>query len=166
MADESQDPDFLPPRKDRRIREHIHDTYKSRSKLPEPTMCPECGAVYHEGRWRWASRPAHPHEQLCPACHRIRDRYPAGSVSVSGPFFEQHREEILHAARNEEAKAKAEHPLERIMEIEHVGAGVLITTTDPHLARGIGEALYHAYDGELSFHYVEESDLLRVSWTR
>ncbi len=32
-------------RSDRLIKEQVHDPYMSRAKLPEPTVCPECGAV-------------------------------------------------------------------------------------------------------------------------
>jgi hypothetical protein len=32
---------------------HRHDPYKARHKLPEPAACPECGAVFHEGRGQW-----------------------------------------------------------------------------------------------------------------
>ena len=66
-------------RKDRLIHERVHDPYKSSSKFPEPTVCPVCGAIYQEGRWRWIN-----HTQMvlivttCQACRRIRDRYPAG----------------------------------------------------------------------------------------
>ena len=154
------------PRKDRLIREHVHDSYKLRRKLPEPTLCPECGAVYQGGRWQWAARPSEAHEHMCPACHRIHDRYPAGSVSLSGPFVEEHRQELTNVARNEEAKAKTAHPLKRIMSIEDGEGTILITTTDPHLARGIGEAMHRAYQGDLDFHYVEETNLVRVTWRR
>jgi hypothetical protein len=103
---------------------------------------------------------------MCPACHRIHDEFPAGYVTVGGSFFKEHHEELLRLARNEEAKAKAEHPLERIMKIEDEDDSILITTTDIHLARGIGEALHHAYQGELEYHYNERENLLRVVWQR
>ncbi len=166
MAEQSQDPDFLPPRKDRLIQEHVHDAYQTRSKLPDPTVCPRCGVVYHEGRWQWLRRPSEAHEHLCPACHRIEDRYPAGSVTLTGGFLEIHKQEILNLARNQEALEKGEHALARIIEIIDGDEGVQITTTDPHLARRIGEAVRHAYAGELDFHYADETNLLRVSWTR
>jgi NMD protein affecting ribosome stability and mRNA decay len=157
---------FQPVRRDRLVQDTRHDAYKAKGKMAEPTVCPGCGAVFHEGRWQWLAKPAQAHEEMCPACHRIHDQFPAGYVSVSGPFFSEHREELLHLATNEEARAKAEHPLKRIMKIEEQDDGVQITTTDIHLARGIGEALHHAYQGELEYHYNEQENLLRVVWER
>ena len=61
-------------RGDRLIREHLHAPYKTRLKLTEPTVCPQCGAVYHEGRWHWAERPDQAQEALCQACHRSNER--------------------------------------------------------------------------------------------
>ena len=153
-------------RRDRLVEESRHDAYKAKHKLHEPTVCAQCGAVFHDGRWQWLSKPAQAHEEMCPACHRIHDDFPAGYVSVGGSFFKDHREELLHLARNEEARAKAEHPLKRIMKIEDQDDGIQITTTDIHLARGIGEALHHAYQGELEYHYNAQENLLRVVWER
>mgnify|MGYP001110132746 CR=1 FL=1 len=157
---------FEPVRRDRLVQETRHDAYKAKHKLPEPTVGPQCGAVFHAGRWQWLARPAQAHEEMCPACHRMHDHYPAGFVTVGGAYFKDHREELLHLMRNEEARAKAEHPLKRIMAIADEADGVLVTTTDIHLARGIGEALHHAHQGELEYHYNEQENLLRVVWQR
>lgn len=153
-----------PLRHEHVLHEREHDSYKSRGKLPEPTVCPECRAVFHEGRWQWAVEPAHAHLEMCPACHRIHDKFPAGFVTLEGDFFQQHRAELRQLIENVGKRAKTEHPLERIMDIEDEGHAVLVTTTDIHLARGIGEALHHAYHGELEFHYNDEENLLRVHW--
>lgn len=153
-------------RRDRLLRELVHDPYKSKRKLPEPTVCSDCFAVYHEGRWQWRERPPDAHEGLCPACDRTRDKYPAGKVTITGPFSREHRQEILNLARNQEEKAKTEHPLERILAIEEDGDSIVITTTDIHLPRAIGDALQSAYEGELNYRYVEEEYYLDVSWTR
>ena len=72
-------------RGDRLIKERIHDPYLSREKLPEPTVCPECRAVFTEGRWQWQSSVAEDaNETLCPACRRIREKVPAGILTLSG----------------------------------------------------------------------------------
>jgi NMD protein affecting ribosome stability and mRNA decay len=146
--------------------ELVHDSYKAKQKLHEPTRCPDCGAVYQGGRWQWAAAAAGAHEERCPACHRIHDHFPAGYVTLAGQFLAAHREELLHLARHREAQEKAEHPLERIMAIEDVEGGVLITTTDTHLARNIGEAVHAAYKGLLEYHYNKGENLLRVHWSR
>ncbi len=65
-----------------------------------------------------------------------------------------------------EKHERTEHPLKRIVEIEEKNGATLITTTDIHLARGIGEAIHNAYQGELEFHYNPDEYLLRVSWAR
>lgn len=157
---------FHPVRRDHLFQESRDDPYLSKRKLPEPTLCPQCGAVYQQARWQWLARPAQTHEEMCPACHRIHDKLPAGFVTVRGSFFREHREELLRQVRHQESHAKAEHPLKRIMGIEEQDDGVLITTTDVHLARGIGEALHHAYQGELEYRYNEQENLLRVTWER
>ncbi len=155
-----------PKRQDRLIRERVHDPYQTRSKLPEPTLCPQCGAVFHEGRWTWARPPKEAHEHLCPACRRSNEKYPAGTLTISGNFVKEHKDEIIGLVRNQEELEKGEHPMHRIMAIEEQEDGLVVPTTDIHLPRRVGEALHRAYEGELDFHYDEESYLIRVKWRR
>ena len=148
------------------LQEMVHDPYKEGKKHPEPASCPLCGAVYHRGRWAWAEAKPEAHAVICPACRRIREGAPAGFVRLSGEFLHAHQEEILARVRSCERSEKTEHPLQRIMAIQAEQDGLLITTTDPHLARRIGEAVNDAYRGELAYHYNKEENLLRVSWVR
>ena len=157
---------FHSVRRDRLPLETVMDSYKARGKLAEPTVCPDCGAVFRAGRWQWLDKPKDAHQEICPACHRVRDHFPAGYVTLSGEFFAKHEQEILQLMCHREAQEKAEHPLQRIMAIEKTKHGTLVTTTDIHLARDIGEALHHAYRGELEFQYNSDQNLLRVSWAR
>ncbi len=157
---------FRPIRSDRLFQETVHDAYKTKGKLPEPTVCPDCGAVYKDGRWQWLEKPKQAHATRCPACHRQHDNFPAGYLTLSGDFLNAHEDEILNLVHHQEAREKAEHPLKRVMNIEKTPTGFLITTTDIHLARGIGEALHHAYQGALEFHYNQQEFLLRVNWQR
>lgn len=157
---------WRPLRREELRDELVHDSYKSKRKLAEPTRCPECGAIYDSGRWQWGIAAAGAHETRCPACHRIHDKFAAGYVSLNGEFLVAHRDEVLQLVRHHEAREKAEHPLQRIMDIKDVDDGVLVTTTDIHLARDIGEAVHAAYKGDLQYHYNKGENLLRVRWTR
>ena len=92
---ETQCLNHMPGRMDRMVHERVHDPYKTKSKLPEPTVCPICSAVFKEGRWHWDdSWPIDAHKQTCQACHRTQDGYPAGVVTVSGVFALSHRREV------------------------------------------------------------------------
>lgn len=155
-----------PQRQDRLIRERIHDPYMTRLKLTDPAVCPQCGAVYEGDRWHWGRRPANADEQLCPACRRINDEYPAGEVVLGGGWLAEHKEEILNLARRQEELEKSEHALHRIMAIRDDDGQVVITTTDIHLPRRIGEALHRAYKGSFDFKYDEEGYFIRVRWER
>lgn len=159
-------PGFHPIRHDRLLQEKAYDAYQTRGELPEPTVCSQCHAVFHEGHWRWREIPKKAHREPCPACHRASDRYPAGFVRLQGPFFQAHRAEIMSLILHEEQRERLAHPLKRIMEVEEQRDAVVITTTDIHLARTFGEAVHHAYQGELEFHYNPEEALLRVHWSR
>ena len=153
-------------RHEKRIAEREHDSYKNRRHLPDPTVCPECSATYHGGRWTWAAAPADAARSMCPACQRIRDRYPAGIITLRGAFLGKHRDEILAIARNVEEREKSEHPINRIMAIDEQPEATVVTTTDTHLARAIGSAIHAAYKGDIDYTYGDEQSLLRVNWAR
>jgi hypothetical protein len=153
-------------RKDRQIEETVHDPYRERYKPEGPAFCPQCSAVFHDGRWQWGEKHNDAIAHLCPACRRINDAYPAGYVTLSGAFAAEHAKEILGLVTNEEARAKAEHPLERIMETRAEDAKTVITTTGTHLARRIGEALQHAWKGDLEIKHSQDEHLVRVWWER
>lgn len=148
------------------FQEREHDAYKAKGKLSEPTVCPQCGAIFRQGRWQWGRALEGAHLSICPACLRIHDHYPAGFLTLKGEYFIAHRDEIVRLVNHIEKREKVEHPLKRIMDMKEIDDETLVTTTDIHLARGIGEALHHAYQGDLQFHYNDEQNLLRVKWTR
>ena len=43
-------------KKDRSVRARKHDPYKTKGKPRESSVCRECKAVYHKGRWTWGDR--------------------------------------------------------------------------------------------------------------
>jgi len=158
-----------PGRSGRRIdgraqQDHILDPYQAQHKLKEPTLCPQCGAFYHRGRWQWGKPPAEAHKEPCPACRRIADALPTGIVTLHGAFARQHKDEITGLARHEEAAEKTEHPLNRIIAITETPEGLAISTTDIHLPRRLGEAVKRAFHGELAMHFDDSGYFARVDW--
>ena len=153
-------------RRDRTVQEYQHDTYKLRGKLKEPTVCSKCEALFHKGRWTWGLAPANAAKLVCPACLRIRDKYPKGLVTIKGGVKDEQHEQIIGLVKNTEELEKNEHPLSRLMSIDTKPEGLVISTTDTHLPRRIGEALKHAYHGNLELHYDKAEDFVRVTWTR
>jgi NMD protein affecting ribosome stability and mRNA decay len=142
------------------------DPYRASARPPEPTVCPECKAVFAEGRWAWDPPPEEAFRQLCPACQRIHDKFPAGYVTIKGEFFKAHRDEIVTMIQKHEKKEKSQKPLLRIIDIDEKRDGVEITTTDSLLARGIAEALQSAYKGDLKLRYSRDENLLRAVWRK
>ena len=144
----------------------IIDPYKRVQKLPEPSFCPQCGAVYHAGRWQWGQHPDGAHEVLCQACHRINDKYPAGVLTLTGTSVAANGEELTRIARHQEASEKQDHPLNRIIGIEQSADRLVISTTDIHLPVRIGKAIRRAFRGKLDRHFDEAGYFVRVTWHR
>ena len=96
----------------------------------------------------------------------VRGNFPAGQLALTGQFVTQHLDDILRIVRHQEGFEKAEHPLNRIMNIEDTMGAIVVTTTEIHLLRRIGEALKRAFDGELKSNYDKDGYFLRATWHR
>ncbi len=143
-----------------------HDPYEQGGKYREPTQCSGCGAVWHRGRWQWGAAPTGAAAAMCPACRRIRDKLPAGTVVLEGDFVTAHRDELVHLVRNLAEREGREHPLHRLMQVAATPERVVIETTDIHLPQRIGEAVQSAYDGDLDVRYGDNEYSARVVWRR
>ena len=142
------------------------DPYYQTEKPPEPTKCPKCHSVFMGGRWTWNDAPKDSRQEICPACRRIEDRFPAGYLLIKGEFFSEHRDDIINLITAREKHQKAERPLQRIMGMDETREGFEVTTTDSQLARGIAEALHDAYKGDLRVRYSRDENLVRAVWKR
>jgi NMD protein affecting ribosome stability and mRNA decay len=143
------------------------DPYLAKRKVSGSAVCPDCRAIHLNGRWTWSDAPENAVEHVCPACQRVRDKVPAAYLSLrAGDFLREHAEEVTHLIHNFEKHERDEHPLKRTMDFEKRSDEWLLTFTDAHLARGIAEALRHAYQGEVNLQYTPDDVMLRATWTR
>ena len=148
------------------LKPHRTDSYRETKKVADPARCTRCGAAYLEGRWTWHQAPEGAAMLTCPACRRIEQHQPAGYVTLKGPFFAAHRKEVLELVSGREARERAEHPLQRIIGVEDVDGGVMVTTTDAHLARGLAVAVQEAFKGDLDLDFGPDENLARAVWQR
>ena len=152
--------------RDRIFDDKRHDPYQAKKKYKEPTVCSDCHAVFHDGRWQWSGAPQGAHEARCPACRRVKDKLPAGRMTLAGPFFSAHRDELLALVHHVAAREREQHPMHRIMQVDESSEQVDVTTTDIHLPQRIAEALKHAYDGKFEILYGHDEYVVRVTWQR
>lgn len=139
-------------------------SYRRIGSLPDPSVCPDCEATWCGGRWTWRDGPADAPRIRCSACTRIREGHPAGYVRLQGPFQKSHRDELDALIHDVERAERGEHPVNRIMQIREEEGDLVITTTEPHLARSIGSAIESTYQGELCIDY--EDGALQIRWAR
>jgi hypothetical protein len=141
------------------------DPYRATQKMREPTVCGDCGAVFHHGRWQWDGAPEGAQRARCEACQRIHDRFPAGILTLTGTFSPAQTAEIEAVVHHQEKCEMADHPLNRVISIEHSGGDtIVIATTDLHLPHRIARALKKALGGRLDEHYEKNGDTVRMAW--
>ena len=150
--------------RDRIFDDKRHDPYQEKEKYKEPTVCSDCHAVFHDGRWKWAGAPQGAHKVRCPACRRTQDKLPAGFVTLAGTFSNAHRDELLALIHHVAAREREQHPMHRIMQIDEGSDRIVVTTTDIHSPQRIAEALKHAYHGDFEIHYGHDEYMVRVNW--
>lgn len=139
----------------------------------ESSICTSCHAVYHRKRW---STDLDQYQQLeshsqtrrvtCPACQKIASNYPVGIVTLRGSYLWEHEAEIQQILKNEEDKAFAKNPQQRIIRKTKDESGLTIETTEEKLAEHLGRVLHRAHRGELKISWAANPDICRVSWER
>jgi len=153
-------------RRDRLIKEQRHDAYQKELKLPDPTLCTECGVLFSDGRWVWKGTEEKVHTIVCPACRRISDHNPAGMVTIQGGFFAGRMDEVENLIYNTEKAETLQHPMERLIQVVRDADGARVTTTGVHIARRIGDAVSRAFGGDYAISYLDDEKRVRISLER
>lgn len=126
-----------------------------------PTECARCGAVYYDGRWRWGVAPGHVREGLCPACERIAQHLPAAWIVLTAGFSE-HQDNALRLIEEGAERARALHPLRRLIGRAMGADGLELSFTDMRLARELADIVQHAFHAQLTYYYDAEARQLRI----
>jgi hypothetical protein len=115
-------------------------------------------------RWTLRAPPlAQTRSGRCPACQRIADHAPAGTLRIPATFLAQ-RDEVLNLIRNVEEQERAEHPLERVMGVDEQGGRMTVTTTGIHIARQIANKLARRFHRKAHVRYADEESRIDVDW--
>lgn len=134
-----------------------------RAKPADALVC-SCGLYQHRGIWYVGHPPLGTlRAGTCPACERVQSGTVAGRVRIP-PRLVGSLEELVGLVRNCERVERADHPLERLIEIRKDLAGLLVTTTGPHLARRIAGRLGRLFHETPRFHFGAGKGELRVDW--
>ena len=98
----------------------------------------------------------------------MKDRFapPAGHVVLQGPYFAENRERVMATVYAHEARLRASEPSCRVLGTSDQGVGVVITCSDPSLARAIALALQAAFKGDLDLVFGPDETFVHATWTR
>jgi len=137
-------------------------------------ICPECGAIY-DGH-RWVTEPSKEllrklakskkEKALCPGCVRIEKQQVEGVVTLKGAFMDSHLDEVENLVNRVAKNGWHQNVSARIFEIKLEGGGLVIETTDEHLAERIGKEVEKAFKGDLKIKWQKKDRFVRVSWHR
>ena len=151
------------------------DPYLAKGGPHEMAICKKCHAIYHKKRWFFDKAVYEENinkkitqKVLCPACQKIKDKFPGGIIILKGEFLKnkEERDEVLGLVKNEEELAKSINPLARIIEIRKKASEINITTTNEKLAQRLGRAIYKAHKGKVKYNWSHDVKLLRVDWEK
>ena len=149
------------------------DPYIPEGGLKEPALCVNCRAIYQNKRWALDPKTFDALEAsgeanwvTCPGCQKAAEGYAEGVVTLRGNYLWEHEDEIFNILKNEEAKAMAKNPLERIISMSRENDDLIIETTEEKLAEHLGRALHKAHQGELKVTWGQDHDICRVTWER
>ena len=144
------------------------DTYLPKLTPKGVIQCTGCGIFYHRRHWQLEAPTGfnysvHPHPIYCPACRKIKQRYPSGELSLRGVETAE-RQEIVRILRNEEEQARTKNPLEMIMGLQETDGHWKVETTTEKLAQRLGRSIKKARGGKLAYKWGHNNKFVRVMW--
>lgn len=149
------------------------DPFMPQERLKEPSLCTSCKTVYRQQHWtldpaayRRLETDPNTNWINCPACQKVAAGYPQGILTLSGSYLWKHEEEIQQILKNEEHKALAKNPFERVIRSLREEDKLVIETTEKKLAEHLGRVLHKSHQGKLNLYWTSDPDTCRVKWER
>jgi hypothetical protein len=146
------------------------DSYLPRLSPAGVIQCSGCVAFYYRRRWT-LKPPAEVRSStdnkrtVCPACKKIKEKYPAGELHLLGLDGEE-RGAVVSILRNKEKRARQKNPLERIMHLQATNGDWWVETTTEKLAQRLGRSIKKARGGKIDYKWGHNNKFVRVIWDK
>jgi NMD protein affecting ribosome stability and mRNA decay len=140
-----------------------------RGRLPEPSACERCGAVFSRRVWH---RPAAVGHALlarvrwttCPACEEAKHEEYHGRVLIRGDAGRTHEALIRRRIANVVERAGSTQPERRLVSMERRGDTLEVLTSSQKLAHRIVHELKKLLGGRATYSWSEDRSLF-ATWS-
>jgi hypothetical protein len=142
----------------------------STGRLPEPSACERCGAVFSRRAWRRDRRVTAPlldrvRWTICPGCRQASQEIGFGRILVRGTFAPDDEALVRRRIANVARRAAFTQPERRISAIERRGDVLEILTTSQKLAHRIVHELRKLFRGRATYAWSDDGTLF-ATWER
>jgi hypothetical protein len=150
--------------------EKVRAAEARRGRLPEPSACERCGAVFRRRVWRRGERVSHAELAracwvVCPACEQASREEYFGRVLIRGAYAAAREAVIRRRIENVATRAGFTQPEQRIVSVERRGPVLEVLTTSQQLAHRIVHELKKLFRGRASYTWSDDGSLL-ATWER
>lgn len=134
--------------------------------------CASCHAIYHPKHWhldeaeyRKLAGDPQVTALTCPSCRAIERGDFSGELRLKLDGLERFHDQILNTVYNEEARARATNPHERIGRLIDRGREIEVATLSPFLAHRLATLLKKTIHGtSMSSDYTPGQEYARILW--
>jgi hypothetical protein len=129
--------------------------------------CPECGVVFHHGKWKWDNKLYLDCQwRSCPACRKIKEQRPSGLLTLSGQTVQTKRSRVFRAIYKKIEQTKKHYPMNRLIKLDELPNGLKsLSFTDGQSPERIGRQLMKLFGGRLERKNAVTSDVSHLKWT-
>jgi hypothetical protein len=141
---------------------------RSGTRLPEPSACDRCGAVFVRRVWRRdvarsSDRLGRVRWMVCPACTQVGRGEGFGRILIRGEAARTHAELILLRIDHVGKRAAASQPQRRVVSCDWHGDELEVLTTSQKLAHRIVHELKKVLGGSATYHWSADRTLF-ATW--